>query len=119
MKKVSEETAEKAIAFILRYGSQSSTLVMALGLGLSLWHGLPPTFMTDSGIRTRTLLQKLSHFDTMALTELGVLLLLFTPVLRILVAMASFALEREYRYVLISLGVLAVVLLSIGVAIEI
>ncbi len=35
----------------------------------------------------------------------------------VVAAVVSFALEREYKYFLISLGVLAVVLLSIGFAI--
>jgi len=46
------------------------------------------------------------------LTWAGVLLLLATPVLRIVVALLLFVRERDWRYVWVSLGVLAIVLAS-------
>ena len=42
-------------------------------------------------------------------TTVGFLILLATPGLRIVVACIQFFREREYKYVLISLGVLAVI----------
>lgn len=42
-------------------------------------------------------------------TTIGFLILLATPGLRIVVACIQFFREREYKYVLISLGVLAVI----------
>ncbi len=118
MIKLSEEKAEHAIALILRYGSLISTLIMTLGLSLLLVHGPPRSLSAEKGIRISVLFQGLIRLEPVAIMELGILLLLLTPVFRIVVAVASFALEREYKYVLISLGVLAVVLLSIGFAVE-
>ena len=46
------------------------------------------------------------------LTWAGALLLLATPVVRIVVALVMFARDRDWRYVWISLGVLAIVLAS-------
>jgi uncharacterized membrane protein len=46
------------------------------------------------------------------LTALGFTILLVTPGLRIVVAAIQFWREREYRYVLVSLGVLAIISLA-------
>jgi len=118
MVRVSEEKAERTIAWVLRYGSLTSTLIMALGLGLMLLRGPATSLAAYHRIRLSMLFSNLIHFDPAALTEFGILLLLFTPIFRILVAVVTFALEREHKYVLISLGVLLVVLLSVGLAIE-
>jgi uncharacterized membrane protein len=118
MVRFSEEKSERAIAVALRYGSLISTLVMALGLGLMLLRGSAMSLATYHRIRLSQLFSLVVRFDPAGLTELGVLLLLLTPLFRILVAIISFALERDLKYVLIALGVLSVVLLSISFAIE-
>jgi uncharacterized membrane protein len=115
---IPEETSERVIAWVLRYGSLISTLIMALGVGLMLVRGPAVSLPTYHRIRLSLLFPGLIRFDPAALTEFGILLLLFTPVFRILVAVVTFALERDTKYVLISIGVLAVVLLSISFAIQ-
>jgi uncharacterized membrane protein len=111
-----EEKARSAIAAILRYGSLISTLVMALGLTLILLRG-PASFGPGGPLVSfRTFFSRVICLDAAALAEFGILLLLVTPVLRIIVAGVAFGLERDYKYVLISLGVLAVVVGSISVA---
>ncbi len=117
MLKVSAEKGHQAIALILRYGSQISTLIMALGIILWLAQGLPSSLSAEKGIPAVALPSGIVRLHSAAVTELGIITLLLTPVFRIIVAAASFALEREYKYVLISLGVLAVLLLSIAFAI--
>lgn len=115
---LSQEKGERAIALALRYGSLISTLIMALGLGLMFLRGPAASLPTYHRIRLSVILPMLVRFDPAAVTEFGVLLLLLTPLFRILVAIVSFALERDLKYVLIALGVLLVVLLSISFAIE-
>jgi len=117
MAKFTEEQSDRAIAVVLRYGSLISTLVMALGLGLMLLRGPATSLATYHRVRLSQLLPLVVRFDPAALTELGVLLLLLTPLFRILVAIIGFALERDLKYGLIALGVLSVVLLSISFAI--
>ncbi len=116
MTRVAQEKSERAIVIVLRYGSLISTLVMALGLGLALavgrTHGLAHYERVDLSL----LLASLVRFDPSAVTALGLLLLLLTPIFRIVVAAVSFALERDLKYFLISLGVLSVVLMSIRLA---
>jgi uncharacterized membrane protein len=112
-----EDRARNAIAVILRYGSLISTLVMALGLALIFLRGAACFGPGGHRVSFRTLFPGVIHLHAAAIAECGILFLLITPVFRIIVAGAAFALERDYKYVLIALGVLAVVLGSIGLAV--
>lgn len=118
MIRFSQEKGEHAISAVLRYGSLISTLVMAAGIVLMLATGDSVPASSYHGIHPTLLIPALIRLRPAAVIELGVLLLLFTPIFRIVVAVLSFALERDFKYVLISLGVLAIVLLSIGFAVE-
>ncbi len=118
MNRLSEEKGQQAIAMVLRYGSRISTLMMALGLGLMLLRGLGRGIPNTHRLSLWIAFAKLIHLDPGGLIEVGLLLLLLTPIFRILVAAVSFALQRDTRYVLISLGVLAVVLASFVLAIQ-
>ncbi|MFB3923342.1 MAG: DUF1634 domain-containing protein [Terriglobia bacterium] len=111
-----EDRAQDAIALVLRYGSAVSTAVMALGLiygllrsGGRLARPVPPA-------SPATLLSRALRFDPMGVLELGILFLLLTPVFRIVIAALAFGLERDTKYLLISLGVLGVVVFSIAYA---
>lgn len=118
MAALTQEKADRAISAVLRYGSLISTIVMALGIGLMLLRGPATSLATYHRIQPVELFSRLLRLDAAAVTEFGILLLLFTPIFRIVVAVISFALERDKKYVLISLGVLLVVLLSISFAVE-
>jgi uncharacterized membrane protein len=89
---------------------------MALGLALILLRG--PARFGPGGhlVSFRTLFPGVIHLNAAAIAECGILFLLVTPVFRIIAAGVAFGLERDYKYVLISLGVLAVVLGSIRLA---
>ena len=56
------------------------------------------------------LLHALSRGDSAGIIELGLLLLVATPICRVMFAVIAFALERDRLYVAISLTVLAVLL---------
>jgi uncharacterized membrane protein len=112
MVKFEAEKGQHYIALALRYGSLISTLVMALGLGVLLARAAVLFFSPNAAAEEFWV----RHVRRVALAVMqgGILLLLLTPIFRIMVAAVSFALERDRKYVLISLGVLLVVLLSIG-----
>lgn len=61
----------------------------------------------------RTLIHGLATADPAAIIELGILLLIATPIARVAFAAIGFAVERDKLYVLVSLAVLAVLLLSL------
>ena len=54
------------------------------------------------------------HRDPAAIIQLGVLLLIATPVARVLFAVAAFTLERDWLYVSIATAVLLVLLLGLS-----
>lgn len=110
--------SEHAIAVVLRYGAMISTAIMAAGVLLAVARGSLGSFSSHASIQLRDLFPNLLRFEPLAVVEFGVLLLLFTPIARIVVAVIGFARERDLKYFLISVGVLAVVLLSISFAIE-
>jgi uncharacterized membrane protein len=58
------------------------------------------------------LLQGLGRGNSDAIIELGILLLVATPICRVIFAVIGFAMERDRLYVAISLTVLAVLLLG-------
>lgn len=109
---------ELAIAWVLRVGALLSTVIMLAGVLLLVFRGMSGGVAGVHFVRLRELLPQLARLNPEAVTELGVLLLLMTPVARILISVIGFALERDLKYVLISLGVLAIVLFSIAFAIE-
>jgi len=111
-----EDRAQNAIAAVLRYGSSISTAVMAVGIIFGLVRGGGSMVRPDSALSPAILLGRALQFDPVGLSELGILLLLLTPVFRIVIAVVTFGLERDTKYVLISLGVLAVMAFSIGYA---
>ncbi len=117
MDKLPQEKAQRAIALTLRYGATASTLIMAIGVALSLLHRPLPSLMGAPTLGRALSFGRLWGLEPQAVTEVGIVFLLLTPVFRIMVATVGFALERDFRYVLISLGVLAVVLVSVGFAV--
>ena len=60
-----------------------------------------------------TLVHGVSTGDAVALIDLGILLLVATPVCRVIFAVVAFALERDRLYVAISVAVLAVLLFGL------
>ena len=57
--------------------------------------------------------RRLSVGDASAIIDIGILLLIATPICRVLLAVVGFALERDRLYVAVSLTVLAVLLASL------
>ena len=54
----------------------------------------------------------IAHGDPAAIIQLGVLLLIGTPIARVIFAVIAFAIERDRLYLAISLGVLTILLVS-------
>ena len=58
--------------------------------------------------------QGMSILDSKAIIQFGTVLLIFTPVTRIVFSIFSFLIERDYLYVLIGLFVLCIILISLS-----
>jgi uncharacterized membrane protein len=55
----------------------------------------------------------LKSFDGLAIVQFGVLLLIFTPIARVIFSIFSFLIERDYMYVVIGIIVLCVIITSL------
>jgi uncharacterized membrane protein len=62
---------------------------------------------------TRGLFRLLMTGDPAAVIQLGILLLIATPIARVIFAVVGFALERDRLYVAVSLTVLAILMISL------
>lgn len=59
------------------------------------------------------ILRGLKSFDGLAIIQFGVLLLIFTPIARVVFSIFSFLMEKDYMYVLIGIIVLCVIITSL------
>lgn len=115
---------ELAIALLLRVGVfTAAALVLAGGL-LALWHDSSQvpvyrTFYAPSDPHSQALHSIASIFGQLrtgssaAIIGLGLLVLIATPIARVLIAAAGFARERDWLYTVISLVVFAILLFSL------
>ena len=92
MSQLREPAFDRIVALVLRTGAFACFFIMLAGLITSL-------FLKGSLI---------PHYIELA----GVLLMLATPVVRVIVACFLFFREKDYHYAYISLGVLVILLLG-------
>lgn len=120
MATLTDKRVETLIGQVLRAGMLISVAVTFLGMTVYLWHsgsGKPDyrVFNTarHSLFDVSELLPKVFHGNPIALIELGVLLLVATPVARVAFLVGAFAVERDRMYVAVSSLVLAILLYSL------
>ncbi len=111
---------ETVMGRLLQVGVLLASFVVALGgaIYLKAHHGSVPDYKVFAsepvGLRdTRQIFEQLTRGDGTAVIELGVLLLIATPISRVLFAVVSFALERDWLYVAISVVVLVILVFGI------
>ena len=111
---------ETIMGRLLQAGVLLASAVVLIGGGLYLkaHAGTPVNYRTfsveDANLRYPTrLLASLKTGDPAAIVQLGILLLIATPVARVVFAVIGFAIERDRLYVAVSLIVLAVLTFSL------
>jgi uncharacterized membrane protein len=115
----SDERVERIISGLLRIGVITSALIVFSGGLLYLLHdGRQPA--PNLGQFKPEQLRSPAHIwgEAVALQPLGLimfglLLLIATPVVRVIFSVVAFALQRDYLYVLFTLLVLAILLYSL------
>lgn len=94
-------------------------LVLAVGLVLSfgtmivglVMYALNPVEGTTLSLDR--ILDGIVHGNPIAVIDLGIVLLIATPMVRIIAAGISFGLEKDYRFLGISVFVLAMIMLAV------
>ena len=108
-------TPELVISAVLRGGVLLSAALIALGTAMYFWQALTGHGGAGEGSFPHTLgatLAGVAAGSPAAVIVLGLLVLLATPLLRIIVSIAIFARQRDWLYVAITLLVLAILLFS-------
>ncbi len=103
--------AEHWAGRILRIGVWTSAGLMILGLILAAASpsSIPPA-MGNPSLESLASHLFSSSFDPVTLLFTGLVLLMFTPILRVATAIIGFAIERDWRFVAVS----AIVLVLLG-----
>lgn len=117
--KWTDERIEAWVASLLRGGVYLAAAVTALG-GIALlvrngrsladyrvFRGEPADLVSLRGV-----LSGLGRFESHTVVQFGLILLIATPVARVLVSLVAFVLQRDRLYVMITAVVLAVLLFS-------
>lgn len=118
---------QNIIGNMLRIGVWSSATVVAIGGLLYLFsNGLNVQDIhsdyvasAESFTNFSNVWQGMLHMQPLAIIQLGVLLLIATPIARVIFSFIAFWLEKDYLYVFITLIVLAIIAVSMlsGVAV--
>jgi uncharacterized membrane protein len=110
---------ELAMGQMLRVGVSSSALVVLAGgiLYLQQSHSSIASYQTFNGAPTAYetvggILAGLGRFDAQSLICLGILLLIATPICRVIFGMIGFSLLRDRFYAIVSAIVLIILLFS-------
>lgn len=111
---------EGIIGQLLRAGVLLSAAVVSVGgiLYMFRFHADRVNFhsFVAGGPDIRTvpgILQSAAHLHSLGLIQLGLVLLILTPVARVAMAVVGFAMEKDRLYVVVSLIVLAVLVFSL------
>jgi len=111
---------ELNIGSLLRIGVLSAAGIVTIGGILYLLQNMQSRveyhhFVTPSTSTTTVpgILRSAAAFESEGIVQLGLLLLIATPVARVLLAAAGFALERDWLYVAVSLIVFVVLVASL------
>jgi len=112
--KEKRETIDIYVGNILLIGSYSAAALSLVGLILHLFFAQTPVGELESKPFSFSLFfSGLKERNPLAFLNLGILVMMFTPLLRVITAGFSFFLEKDYKYVWIALGVLIILLVSI------
>jgi uncharacterized membrane protein len=116
---LSDQQVEQAVGNLLRIGLLLATSVVIVGAGIYLarhgteppeygiFHGVPPDLRGPAGIA-----ELAADWRGRGIIQLGLLVLLATPLARVAFSIFAFVMQRDWLYVAITLIVLAVLLYS-------
>jgi uncharacterized membrane protein len=126
MEEQREDTFSSLIGFVLRYGVITSFAIVTLGCVLLFAEGQTGYFTLTSAqqlvdaqnrflIGLVPLARGVASLKPYAVIDLGLLVLLATPVARVVVSVPLFAEQKRYAFVAITATVLVILLLSMFV----
>lgn len=114
-----EENVYKDVYRVLLGGMFVSSALFAVGLALALLH--PETYpLTPEWVRSHyhlsVIWQGLKRFDPFTLMLVATALLILTPVLRVVISIVAFVVDRDWKFVVVTSTVLVVIAMSVVLA---
>lgn len=118
--KISDYDIESVMGKLLITGVIiSGTLILAGGIFYLIQEGLSiPHFKTFRGVPSnlksvKQICKGFVQLDSLSIIQMGLLLLIATPIARVIFSVIGFLFEKDYLYVLISIIVLVIIAYSI------
>ncbi|EHQ43198.1 MULTISPECIES: DUF1634 domain-containing protein [Myroides] len=120
--KFTDNQLQSIIGNVLRYGVLSALTVTLLGGIILLAKDSQQVVSFSTFVEKdqnlfvvfKTIFQGVKEWNGESIIFLGILLLFLTPALRLLLSLFSFILEKDAMYVVITLIVIAVIILSVS-----
>lgn len=120
-KNITDKDIQSLVGNLLRAGVYISMVIVVLGGIIYLFeHGHEKidyaefSFNKVSLKTVESIFENVLTFKGAAVIQFGLLMLIFTPIARVLMAVVTFFIEKDYLYVLIGLIVLAIIMASLG-----
>ncbi|MCI4358400.1 MAG: DUF1634 domain-containing protein [Thermoplasmata archaeon] len=113
-----DATLSEEVQETLRIGIIIAAALLLVGIGLALVGGTADILAPPSRISVASLPGRIVVGNGQAFILLGVLVLVFTPIGRVLVSFAHFTHRREYSFSLITAFVLAVLATSVWIGLS-
>lgn len=117
--RINDKDIERTIGLVLRWGVLLSMTVVILGgivylsrHGSDISHYEKFTGQPDFTRQVKAILIGVADLRGRAIIQLGIILLIATPVARVLLSAISFAIERDHLYVGIAVLVLSIITVS-------
>ena len=107
----------RSVGNLLRLGVVLSVIISLLGFIKLFFEGyeMPKDYSSleiAEGTIWKTFFTSLANLEGTGIIQLGILLLILTPLVRIIFAMIGYVKEKDYTYVIVSLIVLGIMLVS-------
>ena len=120
-KNITDKDIQSLVGNLLRAGVYISMVIVVLGGIIYLFeHGHEKTDYAEFSFNkvslktVESIFANVLTFKGAAVVQFGLLMLIFTPIARVLMAVVTFFIEKDYLYVLIGLIVLAIIMASLG-----
>jgi len=115
-----DHAMETAIGKMLRVGVTVSAVTVLAGGLISLRHAWAPLPDYSHFVRERAsldsatgILHGIKSLEAASVIQLGILLLIATPIVRVVMCVAGFARQHDWLYVIVSSAVLVILLYSL------
>lgn len=120
-KNITDKDIQSLVGNLLRAGVYISMCIVILGGIIYLFdHGsekIDYAIFDINKVSLKTvaaIFEEVITFKGVAIVQFGLLMLIFTPIARVIMAVVSFFIEKDYLYVLIGLIVLSIIMASLS-----